>query len=84
MSKDKQNAAAQAREEHLAALKVEREGYVARGLGDRVKQVDAQIKAHSGQPVGRSAPRPEDAAQSAAAATEKQPAKKTTAAPSKV
>lgn len=44
----KQAAAARAaagdREELRAALTTERAGYVARGLTDRVKQVDAQLK----------------------------------------
>ncbi len=41
----------------LDALKSEREGYVTRGLGDRVKQVDAQIKHYGGTaPTHRVAP----------------------------
>ena len=34
----------------LAALQQERAGYVARGLDDRVSQVDEQIKARGGKP----------------------------------
>lgn len=39
----------------LDALAAERQGYVTRGLADRVKQVDAQIKHYGGTPpTGRS------------------------------
>jgi hypothetical protein len=37
-------------EAELAALQVERSGYVARGLDDRVSQVDEQIKLRGGKP----------------------------------
>lgn len=36
--------------ERLDALAREREGYVTRGLDDRVEQVDAEIKANGGKP----------------------------------
>ena len=38
------------RDAELAALQVERSGYVQRGLDDRVAQVDEQIKARGGKP----------------------------------
>jgi len=44
----------------LDALKSEREGYVTRGLGERVKQVDAQIKHYGGgASTSRPAPTPQ-------------------------
>lgn len=45
---------AEARREHVEALKRERDGYVARGADDRVRQVDAQLKEFGEAPVGRS------------------------------
>jgi hypothetical protein len=38
------------RDAELAALQVERSGYVSRGLDDRVAQVDEQIKLRGGKP----------------------------------
>lgn len=48
-------AAAQ-RAAHVEALKAERDGYKTRGLTDRVKEVDAEIKRAEGKPTGRQAP----------------------------
>lgn len=62
----------------LDALAAERQGYVTRGLADRVKQVDAQIKHYGGTPpTGRSST-PSDADKAAAekAAAEKAAAEK--------
>lgn len=42
----------------LAALAEERRGYVARGLTERVAQVDEQIKAHGGKPPAAKASAP--------------------------
>lgn len=42
-------AAVQRDDRMLAALAAERIGYVQRGLGDRVKQVDEQIAYYSGE-----------------------------------
>lgn len=52
MSEDKQAAAA-ARSAAVTALEVEREGYVRRGLDDRVKQVDAELRKIKGVPAAR-------------------------------
>ena len=51
MSDEKQ--AAEARAARVAALEEERRGYVVRGLDDRVKEVDAAIRAAKGEPKGR-------------------------------
>lgn len=45
------------REAHIAALRREREGYVARGEKDRAKLVDEQIAHYTGEPQGRHAGR---------------------------
>ncbi len=68
----------------LAALKRERAGYVARGMDDRVAQVDEQIARLGGDPEadgpqGRTAPPQQTAEQDKAPA--KRPAKKTAAEP---
>jgi hypothetical protein len=47
---EKENAAAR-RAEYVAALKVEREGYVRSGKADRVKQVDDQLAKYGEAPV---------------------------------
>lgn len=50
MSDDAAAAAAAKRADEVRALTVERAGYVARGMTDRVKQVDAEIARLTGQP----------------------------------
>lgn len=67
---DNHEAAAQARSEHVAALKAEREGYERRGLSDRVKQVDGQIAAIEKAPAGRTSPAKKTAAAKKAAAAD--------------
>lgn len=55
---DEKQAARDRRAERVAALEEERKGYVARGLDDRVAQVDEQIAlARKAPPVGRTARR---------------------------
>lgn len=49
-------AAAEARAKAIEALEYEREGYVNRGLKDRVEQVNAAIRALKGEPQGRAVP----------------------------
>jgi hypothetical protein len=44
------DTAAQRRAEYVAALKVEREGYVRSGKADRVKQVDEQLARYAAGP----------------------------------
>ena len=51
---EKDEAAAR-RDAYVAALEEEKRGYEARGLKDRVKQVDAAIDAAKGVVRGRSA-----------------------------
>lgn len=54
---DEAEVAAAQRGAYVEALKVERDGYKTRGLTDRVKEVEAEIKrAETGAPKGRSAP----------------------------
>lgn len=60
--------------EILAALQSERQGYVTRGLHDRVAQVDAQIKHYGGTP-----PKGDPAEAEAKAAAEKADAEKAAA-----
>lgn len=49
--------AASKRAKALAALAVEREGYVRAGNKDRVAEVESSIEKMSGKPVGRRSPR---------------------------
>lgn len=72
----------------LAALKRERAGYVARGLDDRVAQVDEQIGRLSGddapeteEPQGRTATPPQQTADQGKPPAKKTAAKKTAPAP---
>jgi hypothetical protein len=53
--------AAQQRAEYVQALKDEREGLVARGLTDRVKDVDAELARFDEKPKGRRKPATTDA-----------------------
>lgn len=50
---DNDTAAAQ-RRAHVDALKAERRGYEARGLDDRVREVDAELERFGAAPVARS------------------------------
>lgn len=50
MSDDAAAAAAAKRADEVRALNEERAGYAARGMADRVKQVDAEIARLTGQP----------------------------------
>ena len=50
MSDDAAAAAAAKRADEVRALTEERAGYVARGMTDRVKQVDAEIARLTGEP----------------------------------
>lgn len=79
MKKNQEADAAQARAEHVAALEAEREGYERRGLNDRVKQVNDQIKHFGSKPSGRTAPDATDSTDGTPA--KKTAAKKTAAAP---
>lgn len=45
------------REAHIAALRREREGYVARGDKEHTRLVDEQIAHYTGEPQGRHAGR---------------------------
>lgn len=47
---------------YVAALKAEREGYVRRGLTDRVAQVDAELARFDAAPKKRTAPKKSTAA----------------------
>ena len=51
------SSAADERARYVAALKAEREGYVRRGLADRVAQVDAELARFVAAPRKRTAPR---------------------------
>lgn len=50
-------SAADQRAAYVRALKEEREGYVKRGLDDRVAQVDAELARFEQAPAKRRAPR---------------------------
>ena len=50
-------SAADERAGYVRALKEEREGYVKRGLTDRVAQVDAELARFDAAPKKRTAPR---------------------------
>ena len=49
------NPASERRAAYVEALKLEREGYVVRGLEDRVAAVDAELARFGAAPKGRSA-----------------------------
>ena len=53
--------AAQQRGEYVAALKVEREGYVRAGKSDRVAAVDAELERFEEKPKGRRAVKGDEA-----------------------
>lgn len=57
MPDKEKDVAAERRQAYVRALEVEREGYVRRGLPDRVKQVDAAIAAAKGEVSGRKSSR---------------------------